>query len=102
MSKNRISGAAARFTFPFCESPAVGAADADLHVVFASVNINPVTVAVIAFGMNFAAYVSEMFRAAIESIDKGQRKPASPPVYSLSDLFLHYHAPGGAPGAARL
>ncbi|MEQ8175267.1 MAG: ABC transporter substrate-binding protein/permease [Syntrophomonadaceae bacterium] len=42
------------------------------YVVFASVNINPVLVAVIAFAMNFAAYVSEMFRAAILSVDKGQ------------------------------
>jgi polar amino acid transport system substrate-binding protein len=44
------------------------------YVVFASVNINPVIVAVIAFGLNFAAYVSEMFRTGIESIDKGQKE----------------------------
>jgi len=44
------------------------------YVVFASVNINPVIVAVIAFGLNFAAYVSEMFRTSIESIDKGQKE----------------------------
>jgi polar amino acid transport system substrate-binding protein len=44
------------------------------YVVFASVDIDPVIVAVIAFGMNFAAYVSEMFRTSIESIDKGQRE----------------------------
>ena len=44
------------------------------YVVFASVNINPVVVAVIAFGINFGAYVSEMFRTSIESIDKGQRE----------------------------
>jgi polar amino acid transport system substrate-binding protein len=42
------------------------------YVVFASVNISPVLVAVVAFGMNFAAYVSEMFRSGIESLDKGQ------------------------------
>lgn len=42
------------------------------YVVFASVNINPILVAVLAFGMNFAAYVSEMFRSGIESIDRGQ------------------------------
>jgi polar amino acid transport system substrate-binding protein len=44
------------------------------YVIFASVNIDPVLVAVIAFGMNFGAYVSEMFRASIEGIDKGQRE----------------------------
>jgi len=42
------------------------------YVVFASVNINPVLVAVLAFGMNFAAYVSEIFRAGIDTVDKGQ------------------------------
>jgi polar amino acid transport system substrate-binding protein len=42
------------------------------YVIFASVNINPVIVAVIAFGLNFAAYVSEMYRSGIEGVDKGQ------------------------------
>jgi polar amino acid transport system substrate-binding protein len=42
------------------------------YVVFASVNISPVLVAVLAFGMNFAAYVSEIFRSGIEGVDKGQ------------------------------
>jgi len=42
------------------------------YVVFASVNIDPVLVAVIAFGMNFAAYAAEIFRTGIEGVDKGQ------------------------------
>jgi polar amino acid transport system substrate-binding protein len=42
------------------------------YVIFASVDINPVLVAIIAFGMNFAAYVSEIFRSGIEGIGKGQ------------------------------
>lgn len=42
------------------------------YVVFASVDINPVLVAIIAFGMNFAAYTSEIFRSGIEGINKGQ------------------------------
>ena len=42
------------------------------YVVFASVNINPVLVAVLAFGMNFAAYAAEIFRAGIDTVDKGQ------------------------------
>jgi len=42
------------------------------YVAFASVNIDPLIVAVIAFGMNFAAYVSEMFRTGIEGVDRGQ------------------------------
>lgn len=42
------------------------------YVVFASVNISPIIVAVIAFGLNFAAYVAEIYRSGIESIDRGQ------------------------------
>ena len=42
------------------------------YVVFASVDINPVLVAVIAFGLNFSAYVAEIFRGGIEGVDKGQ------------------------------
>ena len=42
------------------------------YVIFANSNISPVLVAVLAFGLNFAAYVAEMFRTAIASIDKGQ------------------------------
>ena len=42
------------------------------YVVFASVNVSPVFVAVVAFGLNFAAYAAEIFRAGIESIERGQ------------------------------
>lgn len=42
------------------------------YVIFAGTSVSPVMVAVITFGMNFAGYVSEMFRSAIESVDKGQ------------------------------
>jgi len=42
------------------------------YVVFASVNIDPVLVAIISFGLYFAAYVSEMYRSGIQSIDRGQ------------------------------
>jgi len=42
------------------------------YVMFASVDINPVVVAVIAFALNFGAYVAEIFRTGIEGIDRGQ------------------------------
>lgn len=41
-------------------------------VIFGSVNVSKVLVAVIAFGFNSGAYVSEIIRAGIMSIDKGQ------------------------------
>ncbi len=41
-------------------------------VIFGSVNINKVLVAVIAFGFNSGAYVAEIVRGGIMSIDEGQ------------------------------
>ena len=41
-------------------------------VIFGSVNINKVLVAVIAFGLNSAAYVAEIVRSGIMSVDDGQ------------------------------
>ena len=41
-------------------------------VVFASVDINKIIVAVMAFGINSGAYVAEIFRSGIMSEDKGQ------------------------------
>lgn len=41
-------------------------------VIFGAVNVNKVLVAIIAFGINSGAYVAEIFRAGIMSIDRGQ------------------------------
>lgn len=41
-------------------------------VIFASVNISKVVVAIIAFGINSGAYVAEIVRSGIMSIDQGQ------------------------------
>ena len=42
------------------------------YVIFKSVYISIVLVGVLAFGINSGAYVAEIIRAGIESIDKGQ------------------------------
>ena len=42
------------------------------YVIFASVDINIIVVRILAFGINSGAYVSEIIRAGINSIDKGQ------------------------------
>lgn len=42
------------------------------YVIFKSVNINIILVGIIAFGINSGAYVSEIIRSGIKSIDKGQ------------------------------
>ncbi|MEE7624831.1 ABC transporter permease subunit [Methylobacter sp. Wu8] len=58
------------------------------YVVFASVDINPVLVAIIAFGMNFAAYVSEIFRTGIEGVDKGQAEAGIAMGFTKIKTFL--------------
>jgi polar amino acid transport system permease protein len=40
------------------------------------VNLEPVTAAVLAFGLNSGAYISEVIRAGILAVDKGQREAA--------------------------
>ena len=42
------------------------------YVIFKSVNINIVIVGILAFGLNSAAYVSEIIRSGLISVDKGQ------------------------------
>ncbi len=41
-------------------------------VIFASWNVNKTLIAIIAFGLNSAAYVAEIIRAGILGVDKGQ------------------------------
>ena len=47
------------------------------YIIFKTVDINPVLVGIIAFGINSGAYVSEIIRSGINSIDKGQKEAAS-------------------------
>jgi len=63
------------------------------YVVFASVDINPVLVAIIAFGMNFAAYVSEIFRSGIEGIDKGQTEAGIAMGFTKFKTFVYIVLP---------
>jgi polar amino acid transport system substrate-binding protein len=63
------------------------------YVVFAKVNINPVLAAVLAFGINFAAYVSEMFRSSIESIDKGQTEAGIAGGFTKAQTFIYIVMP---------
>ena len=63
------------------------------YVVFGSVNINPVPVAVIAFGMNFAAYVAEIFRSGIEGVDAGQSEAGKAIGFTRVQTFRHVVLP---------
>lgn len=73
MSSNRVAGHAARLYIAVLRgTPVLVLLMLIFYVVFASVNVSPVLVAILAFALNFAAYSSEVFRSGIEGIDRGQ------------------------------
>jgi polar amino acid transport system substrate-binding protein len=63
------------------------------YVIFAPLNVSGVLVAAITFAMNFAAYVSEMFRTSIESIKKGQTEAGIALGFSKAGTFLRIIMP---------
>ena len=63
------------------------------YVAFASIDINPILVAVIAFGMNFAAYVAEMYRTGIEGVDKGQTEAGIAMGFTRARTFFYIVMP---------
>lgn len=42
------------------------------YIIFGSIRVNKIPVAILAFGINSGAYVAEIFRSGIMSIDNGQ------------------------------
>ncbi len=66
------------------------------YVIFGSVDISAVIVAVIGFSLNFAAYSSEMFRTGIDAIDKGQLEAASASGFSKLQAFFFITLPQAA------
>lgn len=63
------------------------------YVVFATSQVTATWVAIIAFALNFGAYVSEMFRAGIEGVDKGQIEAGRALGFSKSSTFVNFVAP---------
>ncbi len=89
MSRNRLlSGMAKLYIAILRGTPVLVFLMLMFYVVFASVDINPVIVSVIAFGMNFAAYVAEIYRAGITSIDKGQSEAGIAMGFTKVNTFL--------------
>ena len=46
------------------------------YIIFSSIHVNKILVAILAFGINSGAYVAEIFRSGIMSIDNGQFEAA--------------------------
>jgi polar amino acid transport system substrate-binding protein len=57
------------------------------YIIFGNVEVNGIVVAIIGFSVNFAAYVSEMMRAGIDAVDKGQLEAASAIGFSKIQVF---------------
>ncbi len=97
MSKRKILSLIARFYISILRgTPVLVLLMIIYYVVFASVNINPAVVAVFAFGLNFGAYVSEMFRTSIESIDQGQKEAGIAGGFTKMQTFIHIIMPQAA------
>lgn len=62
-------------------------------VIFGSVNISKILVAVIAFGLNSGAYVAEIVRAGIQSVDKGQMEAGRSLGLSYRETMTHIVVP---------
>lgn len=58
------------------------------YVVFASSRINPIFIAVIAFGLNSGAHICELMRSALEAVDKRQTEAARMLGFSSLKAFL--------------
>ncbi|MBN1940321.1 MAG: ABC transporter permease subunit [Candidatus Aminicenantes bacterium] len=63
------------------------------YVILAPLDISGVLVATFTFALNFAAYVSEMFRTSIESVKKGQTEAGIALGFSKAGAFLHIVLP---------
>jgi polar amino acid transport system substrate-binding protein len=63
------------------------------YVVFAGTSVDAVIVSIITFAMNFAAYVSEMFRSSIEGVDKGQTEAGIALGFTPVKTFYHIVMP---------
>lgn len=63
------------------------------YVLFASVDIDPIFVAIIAFALNFSAYVAEILRSGIDGIDSGQSEAGLAMGFSKLQTFRHIILP---------
>ncbi|MBQ7264914.1 MAG: ABC transporter permease subunit [Firmicutes bacterium] len=66
------------------------------YIVFGKSGVNAVVVAVVGFSLNLAAYVSEMMRSGIESIDPGQREAALALGFTEKQAFYKFIFPQAA------
>ena len=66
------------------------------YIIFAGTSLSGSAVAIIAFALNFAAYVSEMMRTGIEAVDRGQMEAALAIGYTRPRAFFRIIFPQAA------
>ena len=66
------------------------------YIIFTDDSVSGITVAVVAFTLNFAAYVSEMMRTGIEAVPSGQMEAALAMGYTRSGAFFRIVMPQAA------
>lgn len=66
------------------------------YVVFARFDLDAIVVAIITFGLNTAAYVAELMRAALDATDKGQVEAMRTLGFSGLDAFRYVTLPQAA------
>ncbi|MFR8181144.1 MAG: amino acid ABC transporter permease [Dorea sp.] len=64
-------------------------------IIFGSVDISKVLVAIIAFGINSGAYVAEIFRSGIMSIDNGQFEAGRSLGFNYAQTMMYTHYAAG-------
>ncbi|MBQ6673083.1 MAG: amino acid ABC transporter permease, partial [Spirochaetia bacterium] len=97
LSGNRIAnGSALAFIRIMQGMPMVVLLMILFYVVFAKTGLSSIWVAVIGFGMNFGAYVSEMIRTGILAVDKGQMEAALALGYTKPKAFIRMVLPQAA------
>ena len=63
------------------------------YVIFASVNVPKILVAVVAFGLNSGAYVAEIMRGGIMSVDRGQMEAGRSLGFNYLQTMIYIVAP---------
>ena len=63
------------------------------YIIFASPNVSKQFVAILSFGINSAAYVAEIFRSGIMSVDQGQFEAGRSLGFSYGQTMWHIIAP---------
>ncbi|HWP50436.1 MAG TPA: ABC transporter permease subunit [Clostridia bacterium] len=66
------------------------------YIIFGSVDISAILVAVIGFSVNFGVYVSEMMRTGIDTVDKGQIEAAQAIGFTRAKTFWKITFPQAA------